>query len=88
MAKLPCKGDLVFFDEMLVGYIDSAVETEDGAHILRICVPFVDLPPAQHIRSIAPKQITLKIQGDADKKKSALLVPDRRILGPDGRPAK
>lgn len=89
MAKLPNAGDLVFFGDMLVGYIETAVEKE-GNHILTVCVPYVDLPPAKMIKTIPPKHITLKAALDEnkpEKKKPKLLVPAQRILGSDGRPA-
>lgn len=84
VAKLPQKGDLVFFDDVLVGYLNS-VEEKNKKHILKISVPFTRLPRARMIRIVAPKHVVLEVD-DNEKEKRSLLVPDRRLLDSHGRP--
>jgi len=78
------QGQHVFYGDTLVGYIDHTQESDDGAQILHLRVPYLDLPPAQTIKTVDGKLITIKV----GKPKKTFLTPSKVILDSLGRPIK
>lgn len=79
------QGQLIFYNETLVGYVERVQDSDDGMRILHLRVPYVDLPPATKIRAVQGKRITIKV---GSPKRELISTPSKVILDSLGRPIK
>lgn len=87
MDKKVKTGQLVFYDKVLIGYIERVQHLKDGSSVIQLRVPYADIPQPRSVVTTNGKRLTIKV-GAPEQRGPQILAPSNAILGANGRPVR